>query len=121
LEEEESGIAEMIRDSKADMLFIGFSSPMKEGFLKRCMPVMQVPFCMGVGGSFDIIAGRTNRAPVWMQNTGLEWCFRIYQEPRRTWKRYAKTNPVYMWMVIKEYVKMKLGKWREERGDRQEG
>lgn len=104
-EEEESGIAEMIRDSRADMLFVGFSSPMKESFLKKWMPVMQVPFCMGVGGSFDIIASRTKRAPVWMQKSGLEWCYRIYQEPRRMWKRYAKTNPVFVGMVVKEYVK----------------
>ena len=105
--EEESGIAEIIRDSKADMLFVGFSSPMKEKFLKRWMGTMKVPFCMGVGGSFDIIAGRTKRAPAWMQKNGLEWCYRIYQEPRRMWKRYAKTNPVFVWMVFKEYIKLK--------------
>ena len=107
-EDEESGIAEMIRDSKVDILFVGFSSPMKEKFLNRWMPVMQVPFCMGVGGSFDIIAGRTKRAPLWMQKSGLEWCYRLYQEPRRMWKRYAKTNPVFLGMVVKEYIKMKL-------------
>ena len=104
-EEEAAEIAEMIRDSRADMLFVGFSSPMKEKFLNRWMPVMQVPFCMGVGGSFDIISGRTKRAPAWMQKSGLEWCYRIYQEPRRMWKRYAKTNPVFVWMVLIEYVK----------------
>ncbi len=108
LEEEELEIAEMIRDSKVDILFVGFSSPMKESFLKKWMPVMQVPFCMGVGGSFDIIAGRTKRAPVWMQKSGLEWCYRIYQEPRRMWKRYAKTNPVFVGMVAKEYIKIKF-------------
>ena len=108
-DEEETGIAEMIRDSKADMLFVGFSSPMKEKFLNRWMDTMKVPFSMGVGGSFDIIAGRTKRAPLWMQKIGLEWFFRILQEPRRMWKRYAKTNPVFVWMVIKEYIKMKLG------------
>jgi N-acetylglucosaminyldiphosphoundecaprenol N-acetyl-beta-D-mannosaminyltransferase len=58
--------------------------------------------------SFDIIAGRTKRAPVWMQKSGLEWCYRIYQEPRRMWKRYAKTNPVFVWMVVKEYVRLKV-------------
>lgn len=106
-EDEESWIAEMIRDSKADMLFVGFSSPIKEKFLNRWMNVMQVPFCMGVGGSFDIVVGRTKRAPEWMQKSGLEWCCRIYQEPRRMWKRYAKTNPVFVWMVLKEYIKLK--------------
>jgi N-acetylglucosaminyldiphosphoundecaprenol N-acetyl-beta-D-mannosaminyltransferase len=106
-EDEEVGIAEMIRDSKADMLFVAFSSPMKERFLKRWMGVMEVPFCMGVGGSFDIIAGKTKRAPIWMQNCGMEWFFRIVQEPRRMWKRYAKTNPIFVWMVLKEYVSLK--------------
>jgi N-acetylglucosaminyldiphosphoundecaprenol N-acetyl-beta-D-mannosaminyltransferase len=104
LEEEES-IAELIRDSKADMLFVGFSSPKKEKFLNKWMPVMQVPFCMGVGGSFDIVAGKTKRAPQWMQNAGLEWFYRILQEPRRMWKRYAKTNPVFVWMVGRAWVK----------------
>jgi N-acetylglucosaminyldiphosphoundecaprenol N-acetyl-beta-D-mannosaminyltransferase len=58
--------------------------------------------------SFDIIAGRTKRAPEWMQKSGLEWCYRIYQEPRRMRKRYATTNPVFVWMVIKEFIKIKF-------------
>ena len=108
--EEERWIAEIIRDSRADMLFVGFSSPMKEIFLKRQMPMMQVPFCMGVGGSFDIVAERTKRAPLWMQQCGMEWFYRILQEPRRMWKRYAKTNPVFVWMVLKEYIKVRKSK-----------
>jgi len=102
---EEPQIAEDIRKSKADMLFVGFSSPMKENFLNKWMQTMQVPFCMGVGGSFDIIAGKTKRAPIWMQNAGLEWFYRILQEPRRMWKRYARTNPVFIMMVIRELIK----------------
>lgn len=106
-DEEETGIAEMIRDSNADMLFVGFSSPMKEKFLRLWLHVMQVPFCMGVGGSFDVIASKTKRAPKWMQKYGMEWFYRILQEPRRMWKRYAKTNPVFAWMVLREYLKLK--------------
>jgi len=106
-EDEEEKIAEMVRESKSDILFVGFSSPMKEKFLNRWMSIMQVPFCMGVGGSFDIIAGKTKRAPLWMQKAGLEWVYRIYQEPRRMWKRYAKTNPIFMWMVVKEWIRQK--------------
>ncbi len=71
---------------------------------------MKVPFCMGVGGSFDIVAGKTKRAPLWMQNVGLEWLYRIYQEPRRMWKRYAKTNPVFCWLLAKEILKKGIGK-----------
>ncbi len=102
--EEEDSIAEIIRDSKADMLFVGFSSPKKEKFLNQWMPVMQVPICMGVGGSFDIVAGKTKRAPKWMQEAGLEWFYRTIQEPRRLWKRYAKTNIVFIGMVVREWV-----------------
>lgn len=106
--EEEESIAKMICDSKADMLFVAFSSPKKEKFLNRWMPVMNVPFCMGVGGSFDIVAGKTKRAPEWMQQSGLEWFYRILQEPRRMWLRYAKTNPVFIWMVAREWSRLKL-------------
>lgn len=106
--EDEEGIAALIRDSRADMLFVGFSSPQKEKFLNQWMPIMQVPFCMGVGGSFDIVAGRTKRAPVWMQNAGLEWFYRLIQEPRRMWRRYATTNPVFVWMVLRTFWKQRM-------------
>ena len=107
-EEEEPGIAEMIRDSKADILFVGFSSPKKEKFLRKWMSVMQVPFSMGVGGSFDVIAGLTKRAPLWMQNCGLEWFYRFLQEPRRLWKRYLTTNSVFVYLLIKELLKNRV-------------
>jgi len=109
-EYEASQISAMIKASKADMLFVGFSSPMKEKFLSKWMPEMQVPFCMGVGGSFDIVAGKTRRAPLWMQNLGMEWFFRILQEPKRMWKRYAKTNPIFIWMVLRELVRKDIRK-----------
>ncbi|MDX9786763.1 MAG: WecB/TagA/CpsF family glycosyltransferase [Desulfobacterales bacterium] len=106
-EHEESDIAKEIKNSGADMLFVGFSSPKKEQFLNRWIPEMGVPFCMGVGGSFDVIAGKTKRAPGWMQHSGLEWLYRIYQEPRRMWKRYAKTNPAFIWMLMKALARKK--------------
>ncbi len=110
---EEAQIANDIKKSNADILFVGFSSPMKENFLNHWMTLMQVPFCMGVGGSFDIVAGKTIRAPVWMQKAGMEWFYRILQEPKRMWKRYAKTNPVFIWLVLKELVKKDMGKLKE--------
>jgi N-acetylglucosaminyldiphosphoundecaprenol N-acetyl-beta-D-mannosaminyltransferase len=57
---------------------------------------------MGVGGTFDIVAGITRRAPSWMQNSGLEWLYRVIQEPRRMWKRYLVTNSKFIWMLAKE-------------------
>jgi N-acetylglucosaminyldiphosphoundecaprenol N-acetyl-beta-D-mannosaminyltransferase len=103
--DEEPQVAADIRESKADVLFVGFSSPKKERFLRKWMPVMEVPFCMGVGGSFDIIAGRTKRAPNWMQRSGLEWFYRFLQEPHRLWKRYLVTNTLFGFMVLKEILK----------------
>lgn len=102
-EDEAADVADEIRASRADMLFVAVSSPKKEKFLNRWMPRMGVPFCMGVGGSFDVVSGLTQRAPLWMQRSGLEWVYRIVEEPRRMWLRYAKSNPVFIWMVWEAY------------------
>ncbi len=105
---EEKRIVESIRNSKADLLFVGISSPKKELFLNRYMNELKVPFCMGVGGSFDIIAGKSKRAPYLFQRFGFEWFYRILQEPRRMWKRYAKTNPIFMYIIIRNYFNKKF-------------
>jgi N-acetylglucosaminyldiphosphoundecaprenol N-acetyl-beta-D-mannosaminyltransferase len=61
---------------------------------------MNVPFVMGVGGSFDVIAGLTKRAPLWMQQLGLEWLFRFLQEPRRMWRRYIIGNAEFIALLL---------------------
>jgi N-acetylglucosaminyldiphosphoundecaprenol N-acetyl-beta-D-mannosaminyltransferase len=106
--EDEQAVADEIKNSGTDMLFLGITSPKKELFLDRFTKYMGVPFSMGVGGTFDIVSGKTKRAPVWMQNCGLEWFYRFLQEPRRMWKRYLTTNTLFIILVIKEYFK----KWR---------
>jgi N-acetylglucosaminyldiphosphoundecaprenol N-acetyl-beta-D-mannosaminyltransferase len=102
--DDEEHIAQDIRDSKADILFVAMTSPKKENFLSRWREVMDVPICHGVGGSFDIVAGRTQRAPIWMQNAGLEWLYRVYQEPGRMWKRYLVTNSVFFLLGTREII-----------------
>ena len=82
------------------MLFIGIKSPEKETFIHEWSSKLNVQFIMGVGGTFDVISGKVKRAPQWMQKSGLEWAFRIYQEPRRMWKRYVKSNSVFLKMLI---------------------
>lgn len=94
-------IAMNINKSGADILFVAFSSPMKEYWISENIDVMKVPFAMGVGGSFDVIAGKTNRAPMWMQKSGLEWFYRFIQEPRRMWKRYILGNIKFLFTVMK--------------------
>lgn len=99
--EDEAQVAEDIAASGADMLFVAMSSPKKEIFVNKYKDVMKVPFVMGVGGSFDVVAGVTKRAPLWMQRLGLEWFYRFIQEPRRMWKRYLVGNSKFLWLVLK--------------------
>ncbi len=103
--EEEQVVAKQISDSNADILFVAMSSPKKEIFLNTYKDLIQTPFIMGVGGSFDVVAGHVKRAPVWMQKSGLEWFYRVLQEPRRMWKRYLFGNSEFIYLVLKEKVR----------------
>jgi len=87
-DEEESQVAEQVRRARPDILAVAISSPKKERFLDRWQAHMGVPFAMGVGGTFDVAAGRLRRAPVLLQRAGLEWAVRVAQEPRRMFRRY---------------------------------
>lgn len=101
-EEDEAGIAQQIADSGAQLLFVAMSSPKKEKFLHKYYNVLRkVNFTMGVGGTFDIIAGVTRRAPKWVQDMGMEWFVRLAQEPGRMWKRYLVGNTVFIFLVMK--------------------
>ena len=103
---EEKSIVKQISDSGAQILFVGISSPTKELFLDaHKKDLSKLNFIMGVGGSFDVIAGKVKRAPVWMQKAGLEWFYRLIQEPRRLWKRYLIGNSKFIWLVLKEKFK----------------
>ncbi|WP_121357553.1 WecB/TagA/CpsF family glycosyltransferase [Flavisolibacter nicotianae] len=103
--EEERDIAQQIAASGAHILFVAITSPYKEIFLNTYKDIIKVPFIMGVGGSFDVVSGKVKRAPVWMQNAGLEWLFRVIQEPKRMWKRYLVGNSKFIYLVIKEKVR----------------
>ena len=105
--EEEGKIAKKIADSHADILFVAMGSPKKEIFLNTYKGLIKTPFIMGVGGSFDVVAGLVKRAPKWMQNNGLEWFYRTLQEPKRMWKRYLFGNTLFLYLVLKEKFKRK--------------
>jgi N-acetylglucosaminyldiphosphoundecaprenol N-acetyl-beta-D-mannosaminyltransferase len=102
---EERDIAGQIKTSNADILFVAISSPKKEQFLSMYQGEMQVPFAMGVGGSFDVVSGSVRRAPLWMQRAGLEWFYRFLQEPRRMFKRYFIDDLAFIGLLIKELVR----------------
>ncbi|MFQ5718342.1 MAG: WecB/TagA/CpsF family glycosyltransferase [Acidobacteriota bacterium] len=100
--EDEPSLCDRINGSDADLLFVGTPSPMKERFLIHNRTRLTVPFAMGVGGTFDVLAGTIQRAPRFLQETGLEWAFRLAQEPRRLWKRYLYSNSRFVWLVARK-------------------
>jgi N-acetylglucosaminyldiphosphoundecaprenol N-acetyl-beta-D-mannosaminyltransferase len=102
---EERQVAAQIAAARPDVLFVGMTSPRKERFLARWSPRLGVPVCHGVGGSFDVLAGKVRRAPRVWQRLGLEWLYRVGQEPRRLWKRYLVTNTAFCWMLLLELVR----------------
>lgn len=101
--EEEAGVVQEIRKARPDVLCIAVGSPKQELFLCKWKKEMQVPFVMGVGGSFDVTAGVLKRAPRWMQDSGLEWLFRLAQEPRRLWRRYLIEDMAFFRLVWREW------------------
>ena len=104
------GIVEEIRASGAHMLFVGMPSPFKETWCERHRQRLEVPVIMGVGGSFDVLAGFIKRAPRWVQSLGLEWFWRLLMEPRKLWKRYLTTNSEFIWLAGREIVARRLGR-----------
>ena len=103
--EDEEQVALQISNSGAQLLFVAITSPKKENFIHTYKNILSnVNFTMGVGGSFDVIAGYTKRAPLWMQNRGLEFFYRFLQEPRRLWKRYLIGNTKFIYLIMKYKV-----------------
>ena len=104
-EEEEEAIAGNIAAANPDILLVAMTSPKKEKFLARWSDRLGTPVCHGVGGSFDVFAGKVLRAPERWQRLGLEWLYRLKQEPRRLWRRYLTTNTLFCAMVLSELLK----------------
>jgi N-acetylglucosaminyldiphosphoundecaprenol N-acetyl-beta-D-mannosaminyltransferase len=102
---DEEGIAQQIADSHADVIFVAITSPKKEQFMAKWNNVMRVPVVHGVGGSFDVLAGKVQRAPLMWQRCGMEWLYRVIQEPGRLWMRYLMTNTLFITMMIREIFK----------------
>jgi N-acetylglucosaminyldiphosphoundecaprenol N-acetyl-beta-D-mannosaminyltransferase len=102
---EEGAIAEEIAAARPDILFVAMTSPKKEQFLARWSGRIGVPVCHGVGGSFDVLAGLVQRAPRGWQRLGLEWLYRVKQEPGRLWRRYLVTNTYFCGMVLSEAIR----------------
>ena len=97
--EENAAVVAVIRAARPDVLLVAFGAPRQELWLDQWSAELEVPVSFGVGGLFDFYSGRIRRAPLWMRETGLEWVYRLIQEPRRMWKRYLVGNVVFLYRV----------------------
>jgi N-acetylglucosaminyldiphosphoundecaprenol N-acetyl-beta-D-mannosaminyltransferase len=103
--EEEDTLVEQINRSKPDVLWIGIGVPKQEKWMARMRAKLDVPVMCAVGAAFDFHAGRISQAPTWMQDRGLEWTYRIAQEPRRLLPRYLYYNPRFMLAFARQVVR----------------
>lgn len=105
-DEECQEIAREINRVAPDIVWVGLSTPKQEKWMARFRPLLEAPVIIGVGAAFDMHAGRARRAPTWIQNAGLEWAFRLSQEPKRLWRRYLYNNPVFIWRILRRPPKI---------------
>jgi len=104
--EERLELVERIKASGANAVFLGLGCPRQETWAYEYRNLLNIPI-LAVGAAFDFHAGTLPQAPKWMQNVGLEWLFRLTQEPKRLWQRYAVLNPLYVWHVLQQYLGLK--------------
>lgn len=94
----------MIKKSKSDIVFVGLSTPKQEIWMRENVNKLEVNVLIGVGAAFDFVAGNVKQCPVWIQNIGFEWLYRLVQEPRRLFSRYISIIPLFFFYLINEYL-----------------
>lgn len=104
-EEEDEGFRSVIRSAEPDILWVGISAPKQEKWVYRNRYALQIPVIGSVGAVFDFMAGTVPRAPEWMCRVGLEWLYRLGREPRRLWRRNLISTPMFIGLVIGEYLR----------------
>lgn len=110
-EPDPEGVAK-IRAADPDIVWVGLGSPKQEYWMRANAHLLPNSILIGVGAAFNFHAGTVRRAPVWMQRSGLEWLFRLLQEPKRTWRRYLILAPQFLVLSIREYLGWFLGRRR---------
>ena len=102
---EEHDLAQRMNDLGADIVWVGIGAPRQEKWMARMRPRLEAPVLVGVGAAFDFISGRKRQAPAWMQRRGLEWAFRLSQEPARLLTRYLRYNPAFVIAFARQYLR----------------
>jgi N-acetylglucosaminyldiphosphoundecaprenol N-acetyl-beta-D-mannosaminyltransferase len=103
-EEEDAEVERRIQAAAPDIVWVGLSTPKQERWMYRHRSRLAVPVMAGVGAAFNFLTGTVKQAPAWMRENGLEWFFRLTQEPRRLWRRYLVLGPKFAWNVSLELL-----------------
>lgn len=94
-------LRQLIQAARPDLLLVAYGHPRQDLWIARNQPVLGVPLAIGVGGTFDYLAGRVARAPGWLRRLGLEWLYRLIRQPQR-WRRIFEAVPYFMWLVVRD-------------------
>ena len=100
-------IINIVKKSNTDILAVGLGAPKQEKFIFKYKDILQVPLSLAIGATIDFEAGNVKRAPKWMQNSGLEWFYRLIKEPKRMYKRYILDDRRILRLMINDYRKQK--------------
>jgi N-acetylglucosaminyldiphosphoundecaprenol N-acetyl-beta-D-mannosaminyltransferase len=103
-QKEDQAVVEMINAAHPDVVWVGLGCPKQERWMLEHYQYLNAPVLLGVGQAFDLLAGVKKRAPRWMCESGLEWLYRLTHEPRRTWRRYLRHNPNFLWLAFWEQL-----------------
>jgi N-acetylglucosaminyldiphosphoundecaprenol N-acetyl-beta-D-mannosaminyltransferase len=107
--EMDRAVFERVAAARPDILLVAFGNPKQEKWIRMYAPELRVPVCIGIGGTLDMIVGVTKRAPLWMQRVGLEWLYRLAQEPRRLLKRYTHDFGYFGYFFARQWWAMRRG------------
>jgi N-acetylglucosaminyldiphosphoundecaprenol N-acetyl-beta-D-mannosaminyltransferase len=97
-----------LASSDADIIWVGLGMPKQEKWMQEIAPRLPGKALVGVGAAFDLLSGTVPQAPPALQRMGLEWAFRLWQEPRRIWRRYVMSNPLYVLLAADQLVRYRL-------------
>lgn len=109
-QDESAEVLKEINRLQPDILWVGLGSPKQDFWMSRHRDKLDVPVMIGVGAAFDFLSGSKKQAPVWMQRAGLEWLFRFLCEPRRLWRRYLFGNTKFVYLILRDFIKIAVPK-----------
>jgi N-acetylglucosaminyldiphosphoundecaprenol N-acetyl-beta-D-mannosaminyltransferase len=104
---EEAELSRLVDSVRPDIIWVGISTPKQERFMAEYLPKLNTVLMVGVGAAFDMHSGEKKQCPRWLQRCGLEWFYRLCQEPKRLWRRYLANNPKFVLLTICQFLGLK--------------